>query len=218
MFAWRDIPLLLAVTMLAATPAAGLNEGLQCVPYARAVSGIAIYGDAHTWWGQAKDAYKRGNIPRVGAVLAFIPYGKMKLGHVASVSAIVDSRTILISHANWSTIGGVRGHIETNVKAIDVSANNDWSRVRIWYSPLAQLGATEWPVYGFIYPRITRNMREQKQAVTALLASQRADSKHGAVIQPVVASGAGQTIKDEFELSKTVLAYIDRKAAKETTH
>ena len=218
MFAWRNIPLLVAVTMLATTPAVGLNEGLQCVPYARAVSGVAIYGDAHTWWGQAKDGYKRGNIPKVGAVLAFIPYGKMKLGHVASVSAIVDSRTILISHANWSTIGGVRGHIETNVKAIDVSANNDWTRVRVWYSPLAQLGATEWPVYGFIYPRVTRNMREQKQAIAALLASQQADSKPAAAIQPIAARGKDQSVKGEFKLSQAVLAYVDRKAAKETKH
>ena len=27
---------------------------LQCVPYARQVSGIQIYGDAWTWWDQAE--------------------------------------------------------------------------------------------------------------------------------------------------------------------
>ena len=27
---------------------------LQCVPYARQVSGIRIFGDAHTWWDQAE--------------------------------------------------------------------------------------------------------------------------------------------------------------------
>ena len=30
---------------------------LQCVPYARQVSGIRIYGDAHTWWDQAEGRY-----------------------------------------------------------------------------------------------------------------------------------------------------------------
>ena len=33
---------------------------LQCVPYARQVSGIRIFGDAHTWWGQAEGRYARG--------------------------------------------------------------------------------------------------------------------------------------------------------------
>lgn len=41
---------------------------LQCVPYAREVSGIQIYGDAHTWWDQAEGKFKRGKRPKVGAV------------------------------------------------------------------------------------------------------------------------------------------------------
>ena len=73
---------------------------LQCVPYARQVSGIGIYGDAHTWWGQAEGRYARGREPRVGAVMAFRPYGNMRLGHVAAVSRIVDSRTVLLRHAS----------------------------------------------------------------------------------------------------------------------
>ena len=39
---------------------------LQCVPYARQVSGIRIFGDAHTWWDQAAGHYARGNRPKVG--------------------------------------------------------------------------------------------------------------------------------------------------------
>ena len=46
---------------------------LQCVPYARNVTGIRIYGDAHTWWGQAAGKYPRGHEPRVGAVMAIRP-------------------------------------------------------------------------------------------------------------------------------------------------
>jgi len=126
---------------------------LQCVPYARQVSGIRIYGDAWTWWDQAKDLYKRGNEPRVGAVMAFAPYGKMELGHVAAVSKIVDSRTVLLRHANWSLINGRRGQIEDDVKAVDVSPDNDWSEVRVWYAPINALGTTHWPLKGFIYPK-----------------------------------------------------------------
>ena len=124
---------------------------LQCVPFARALSGIQIYGDAHSWWGQAEGRYKRGRKPQVGAVMAFEPHRNMRLGHVAAVSKIVDSRTVLLSHANWSPINGRRGQVERNVKAIDVSPNNDWSMVRVWYDPLKGLGKTAWPVAGFIY-------------------------------------------------------------------
>jgi surface antigen len=126
---------------------------LQCVPYARQVSGIQIYGDAHTWWEQAAGRYARGREPRVGAVLAFRPSGNMRLGHVAAVSRVVDSRTILLRHANWSMIDGRRGQIEDNVRAVDVSPENDWSQVRVWYAPIQGLGTTPWPTRGFIYNR-----------------------------------------------------------------
>lgn len=120
---------------------------LECVPYARTTSGIQLYGDAWTWWGQAKGRYATGAAPRVGAVMAIKPFNNSKLGHVATVSRIVDTRTVLLSHANWS----VPGEIERNVTALDVSPNNDWSEVRIWYGPSRNLGNTHWPVSGFIY-------------------------------------------------------------------
>jgi surface antigen len=120
---------------------------LECVPYARQLSGIQIYGDAHTWWKQAGGRYARGQEPKVGAVLAIEPHGNSTLGHVAAVSGIVDSRTILVSHANWS----IPGKIERNVTVLDVSPANDWSEVRVWYGPSRNLGASHWPVAGFIY-------------------------------------------------------------------
>jgi len=126
---------------------------LQCVPYARQVSGIRIYGDAHTWWEQAAGRYARGSVPQVGAVMAFPAYGNMRLGHVAAVSRIIDSRTVLLRHANWSPINGRRGQIEDDVQAVDVSPDNDWSQVRVWFAPIQALGTTHWPVSGFIYNR-----------------------------------------------------------------
>ena len=124
---------------------------LQCVPYARERSGVKIYGDALTWWDQADGRYKRGHRPRAGAVMTFRPSGGMTLGHVAAVSKVIDSRTVLLDHANWSPIDGRRGQIERGVKAVDVSPANDWSQVRVWYDPLQALGTTAWPVAGFIY-------------------------------------------------------------------
>lgn len=137
---------------------AALPPYLQCVPYARRVSGIQIFGDAHTWWDQAAGRYERGYKPRVGAVMTFRPQGNMRLGHVAAVSRIVDSRTVLLRHSNWSPINGRRGQIEDNVRAIDVSENNDWSEVRVWFDPIQALGGTHWPVQGFIYNRPSRRL------------------------------------------------------------
>jgi hypothetical protein len=199
--------------LLVATPVQALNEGLQCVPYARALTGVEIRGDAHTWWGQAEGRYERGYMPKVGAVMALPPHGNMRLGHVAAVRRIIDNRTILISHANWSTIGGIRGHIENDVLAVDASEANDWSRVKIWYTPNAALGGTEWPVHGFIYPKRTRSIAEGKQAVVALLGY--APTPAGAAPAPVKVATAN-TSKTGFSLSPSLLAEIDRKAAKET--
>lgn len=130
---------------------AELDAYLQCVPYAREVSGIEIYGDAHTWWDQAQGRYATGNQPRVGAVMAFRPHRSMTRGHVAAVSRVLDSRRVLLDHANWSPINGRRGQIEKDVLAVDVSPANDWSEVRVWYAPLGDVGRTAWPVSGFIY-------------------------------------------------------------------
>lgn len=136
---------------------------LQCVPYARAVSGIRIFGDAHTWWGQAEGRYARGHEPKVGAVMAFQPFGNMRLGHVAAVSRVLDERTVLLKHSNWSPIDGRRGQIEDNVRAVDVSEGNDWSRVRVWYAPIQALGGTAWPVRGFIYHDAPGKAKDRKE-------------------------------------------------------
>ena len=201
--------------LLLASPAAALNEGLQCVPYARALSGVEIRGDAHTWWGQAEGRYVRGNTPRAGAVLAFRPHGAMRLGHVAAVRRILDKRTILVSHANWSTINGIRGHIENDVRVVDVSEANDWSRVRVWYTPNAALGTTEWPAHGFIYPAKARPEKDMRMAVASLV-------KPGAVVQALTPATANlpapakaKAAAPAFRLSGRLLAELDRTAKKE---
>lgn len=137
----------LLLASLTTTPALSATV-LQCVPYARIVSGVQIYGDALTWWDQAENHYKRGHTPRRGAVLAFRPVGPMVLGHVAVVSRVLDDRRVLIRHANWS----VPGAIEEDVLAVDVSEDGDWSEVRVWHSPTNQMGARSNPTFGFIYP------------------------------------------------------------------
>jgi surface antigen len=156
------------ILLLIATPALALNEDLQCVPYVRAVTGVQIYGDAHSWWDKAGGAYTRSTRPKVGAVMAFKPFASSALGHVAAVSRIIDTRTVLISHANWSRINGTRGHIEENVQAVDVSEAGDWSRVRVWHDGSQALGTTQWPLYGFIYPNRVLSKNEARMAVADL--------------------------------------------------
>ncbi|MEQ1687441.1 MAG: CHAP domain-containing protein [Sphingopyxis sp.] len=144
------IALILSVSALAA-PALGSGY-LQCVPFARAESGVQLFGNARDWWAQADGRYQRGATPRVGAVMAFAPTRAMPIGHVAVVSRIVSDRELLISHSNWSPINGRRGQIERNVRAVDVSAAGDWSSARVWYAPMGDLGLRANPIRGFIYP------------------------------------------------------------------
>jgi surface antigen len=138
---------LAALSIFASAPA----MALQCVPYARAASGIQIFGNAKTWWGQAAGKFARGDAPKIGAVMAFKPTRSMPIGHVAMVSKIVSEREVLVDHANWSLIGGRRGHIERGARVLDVSAAGDWSQVRVWYAPMKGLGTSTYPLFGFIY-------------------------------------------------------------------
>lgn len=124
------------------------SKRLQCVPYARELSGIQIRGDAWTWWNQAAGRYERSPRPAVGAVVVFKQTSRNRYGHLAVVTRIVNSREIIVTHANWLNKGEI--HIDTPV--FDVSAKNDWSAVRVWYTPKNILGINVYPVNGFILP------------------------------------------------------------------
>ena len=140
---------LLLAAVIGATPAAA--GPWQCVTFARAFSGVDIFGDAATWWQQAAGRYEEGAAPRVGGVLVFKAQGRLRVGHVATVSEIVSAREIKVTHANWSPIGGSRGQVENDVSVIDTSDAGDWSRVRVWYGPSHDIGKTDYAVFGFIY-------------------------------------------------------------------
>ncbi len=118
---------------------------LQCVPYAREVSHIELTGDAFLWWPEAAGRYARGNVPVVGSVLNFRPIHRMPLGHVAVVTAVLNSRTILVTQANW-----VPDAITNDVTVEDVSPDNNWTDVRVELGDTSSMGST-YPTYGFIY-------------------------------------------------------------------
>jgi len=150
--------LVVAVAILAIPAGAMANTYWQCVPFARLISGIQIFGDARTWWGQATGKYETGIVPKAGAVLCFKPTARMRLGHVAVVSQVLTDRVVQITHANWSPIEGSRGKVEKDVTVIDVSAQGDWSEVKVWYDPNRDLGGSTYAVHGFIYPDASSRM------------------------------------------------------------
>lgn len=121
---------------------------LQCVPFARSASGIEIYGDAHTWWTQAEGKYPRSWLPAPGSVLVLRGYNDANRGHVAVVTAIVSDRIIRVDQANWLN----QGEVTLSVPVMDVSPNNDWSQVRVWYIPTQAWGARVYEAEGFIHP------------------------------------------------------------------
>lgn len=117
---------------------------IWCVPFARAVSGIEIRGDAWTWWRKADGTYPKGKVPVSGSVLNFRASGGMRRGHVAVVSGVISSREILVDQANW-----VRNRVTLDTTVIDVSPNNDWSAVRVENG--SDSFGRVYPTYGFIY-------------------------------------------------------------------
>lgn len=121
---------------------------LQCVPYARSQSGVAIYGDAFTWWDKSKGVYVHGKEPRLRAVMMLTGYAGPNRAHLAVVSSMVSSREIRIDHANWFNDGSV--YRDDPVR--DVSADNDWSEVRIWNIRSKSWGTRTYLVRGFIGP------------------------------------------------------------------
>jgi surface antigen len=179
------------VVSLAPTAGALADTYWQCVPFARLMSGIQIFGDARTWWQQATGKYETGFTPRSGAVLCFKPTQRMRLGHVAVVSQVLTDRIVQITHANWSPIEGSRGKIEKDVTLVDVSPGGDWSEVKVWYDPSRDLGGSTYPTYGFIYPdaqaRRVASSGLNTAENTALAMAQTAASQMATAVRP----GAG---------------------------
>ena len=130
----------------------GYSGRLQCVPFARENTGIELSGNASGWWSNAEGVYARGARPEVGSILNFRANGRMRMGHVAVVSNVVDSRNIQIDHANWSGPGVGRGGVSRNISVVDVSERNDWTAVRVALGHTGDFGSV-YPTYGFIYDR-----------------------------------------------------------------
>ena len=120
---------------------------IECVPFARALTGVALSGDAPAWWANAEPRYQRTQSPLTGSILAFRATSRLPHGHVSVVSQVVSDRRILVTQANW-----VHGRVTEDDSVIDISPGNDWTAVRVWWQPSHALGTTAYPTYGFILP------------------------------------------------------------------
>ena len=139
-------PRLPAVTAVAPPSVETPLHRLFCVEYARMRSGLAVFGDAKTWWARAKNLYARVSHPVEEAVMVFSGSQRIKRGHVAVVTAIVSPREIIVDQANWQN----KGEIDHATPVLDVSRANDWSRVRVWDIPSGTYGSRVYRISGFI--------------------------------------------------------------------
>jgi hypothetical protein len=120
------------------------------VAYVRSVTGLAIPGEAWSWWEGADGRYRRGHIPVPGAVLVFRRQPKLPEGHLAIVTQLRNEREIRVSHADWGSTWATRGRITGNVPVLDVSPGNDWTQLRVWYAPTGTFERV-YEAYGFVY-------------------------------------------------------------------
>jgi hypothetical protein len=122
------------------------SAAANCVLYARAETGVALFGDAGGWWDQANGRYQRGHVPAVGAVLVFKRTQRIPSGHVAVVAKVVSANEVLVDYANW-----YRGRVNRGMSVIDTSPGHDWTSVAV-IDPPSETHGRDYPTYGFVYP------------------------------------------------------------------
>lgn len=128
-----------------------LDKPVQCVLYARDVSGISIYGNAHRWWKKAAALrYERGVQPKPGAVLVLARTRTLPYGHLAVVKRVIDNRHIEVAHSNWGHNKATRRKLYHSMRVKDISRKNDWSRLRFWHYDSESFG-NPYVAKGFIY-------------------------------------------------------------------
>jgi len=123
------------------------SRAANCALYARAETGVALFGSAGGWWDEADGRYERGHMPAVGAILVFKRTRQIPSGHVAVVARIIGAHEILVDHANW-----YRGTVSRGMSVIDTSPDHDWTSVAVIDLPSGTHGR-DYPAYGFVYPR-----------------------------------------------------------------
>lgn len=138
----------------------GGRVAAECAPFARALSGVRLYGAAADWWPEAQGRYRRTSRPSPGSVLVLRRSFRLPDGHVAVVSRVLSRREILVTQANW-----VRHRVTEDQPVIDISPDNDWTLVRLWWPPAGTMGIAAYPADGFIQPAWPATHRQIVAAV-----------------------------------------------------
>jgi surface antigen len=158
--------------------AGSFSGGISCVPYARSVTGMEISGDGREWWHNAAGRYARGQRPELGSILSFPGSGGMGSGHVAVVSRVAHNRMIEIDHANWGGPGIPRGTVMRNIRVLDVSDDNSWTRVRVQSGWNGDAFGREYPTHGFIHNRPASSYAANEDMIRPVSYTQQRDTFH----------------------------------------
>jgi hypothetical protein len=150
----------------------------NCALYARAETGVALFGAAGGWWDQAEGRYERGQVPATGAILVFKRTRQIPSGHVAVVARIISAHEILVDHANW-----YHGTVSRGMSVIDTSPAHDWTNVAVINPPSGTHGR-DYPTYGFVYP-------ERRPREIGEMPSQNGHGSHPAETQDVADLSSG---------------------------
>jgi hypothetical protein len=147
--AWRAAflaaSLCLALAGCGGDSSGGRSAAIECAPFARALTGVALSGDAADWWREAAGHYARSSQPAVGDLLVFRRSSRLPAGHVGVVTQVLSRGIVLVTQANW-----VHHRVGQDQRVEDLSGN--WTRVRVWWPPSGQMGITPYATYGFIRP------------------------------------------------------------------
>ncbi len=187
---------------------------IQCVAFAKWDTGLQLSGNARDWWGRAAGVYARGHRPEMGSVLSFTANARMPLGHVAVVSGMLDSRTILIDQSHWASAG-----ISRDIEVKDVSENNDWTAVRVQLGHGAGFGSI-YPTHGFIYPRpddgmlIANDSRAPMPQLDPAPADLRRTGRHRARVVEVAEFSPAPAVHRGLDLSLPIEADAPDRALK----
>lgn len=146
----------------------GGGSVIQCVAFARSASEIQLSGNAGTWWNKAEGIYSRGHTPQANSILSFRSTRRMPMGHVAVVTKVIDSRTVMIDQSHWAQRG-----ISRNTPVIDVSPNNDWTAVRVATNGDKSNFGSIYPTHGFIYSSGGADVETQNVSTKRKMPAQR---------------------------------------------
>lgn len=104
----KKTSILVFVVMLSILAATQKVIAIECAEFVRKESGFWIFSHAYGWKETArKFGYPIGDKPKQGAVLFFPRQPNAPGGHVVIAKKVVDSRKILVDHANWKRQGEI---------------------------------------------------------------------------------------------------------------